>query len=304
MSAAASLQEFSRALPEAEFRHWQAGDTSPADVAVVWRPPRELFAGRHDMRAVFNLGAGLDFILGLERAHPGTLPKQALLVRIEDAGMAQQMAEYVLFAVMRYLRRFDDYARAQAERRWQVLEPHSRGTFTIGVLGLGVLGAHVARVLASLGLPVRGFSRHPKRIEGIDCYAGEKEFGAFLDGAMVLVNLLPSTPETDGLLNARTFARLARGAYLINIARGAHLVESELLDALAEGQVAAATLDVFQQEPLPADHPFWGHPDITITPHCSAETLRDEGLRQIVRKIRALSRGEAISGVVDVARGY
>lgn len=301
---ATSLDDFSQALPEAEVRHWQPGDTAPADIAVVWRPPREFFLGRDDMRAVFNLDAGVDAILGLEHEHPGTLPKHALLIRLEDTGMAPQMAEYVTHAVLRYMRRFDEYARLQAEHQWHPLEPHPRATFRVGVLGLGVLGAHVAKTLTAFGMPVRGFSRNPKHIDGVDCYAGDSQFDAFLHELKVLVNLLPSTPDTDEILNANTFAKLARGAYLINIARGAHLVENDLLSALASGQLTAATLDVFHQEPLPIEHPFWSHPGITITPHCSADTLRDESLQQIVHKIRALTRGEVISGIVDIERGY
>ncbi|WP_266170156.1 2-hydroxyacid dehydrogenase [Dyella subtropica] len=298
------LQSLSRALPEAEVRHWERGDTGPADFAVVWRPPREFFVGRDDLRAVFNLGAGVDAILGLERAHPGTLPKHTLLVRLEDTGMASQMAEYVTHTVLRYMRRFDEYAHLQALQQWKVLERHPRETFTVGVLGLGVLGAHVAETLSSFGLPVRGFSRSAKKIEGVDCYAGANQFDAFIDKVKVLVNLLPSTPDTDGVLNARTFSKLTRGAYLINVARGAHLVEGDLLEALSSGQVAAATLDVFHHEPLPASHAFWSQSRITITPHCSAEALPDESMWQIAQKIRELTRGGSIGGIVNVEQGY
>jgi glyoxylate/hydroxypyruvate reductase A len=185
-----------------------------------------------------------------------------------------------------------------------VLEPHPRESFTVGVLGVGVLGAYVARSVASFGLPVRGFSRTARQVEGIDVYAGPAQFDAFLDGVKVLVNLLPHTAETHGVLNAGTFAKLTHGAYLINVARGAHLVEADLLAALASGQIAAATLDVFREEPLPDDHPFWREPRITITPHSSALTLRRESVVQIAAKITALARGEAVSGIVDVARGY
>jgi glyoxylate/hydroxypyruvate reductase A len=302
--AAVWLHDLARVLPEAELREWHPGDHAPADFAVVWRPPRELFARRPGLRAVFNLGAGVDAILALEREHPGTLPREAQLVRLEDTGMAPQMAEYVTHAVLRYLRRFDEYETLQAERRWQLLDPHPRDTFTVGVLGLGVLGTVVAEALVPFGLPVRGYSRSARQIEGVTSYAGEAQFEAFLSGVKVLVNLLPHTPDTHDVLNRRVFSKLARGAYLINVARGAHLVEQDLLDALAEGQIAAATLDVFREEPLPHDHSFWRQPRITITPHSSALTLREESIAQVAQKIVAMSRGERVSGIVDLERGY
>ncbi|MDR3099128.1 MAG: glyoxylate/hydroxypyruvate reductase A [Paraburkholderia sp.] len=305
--AAAWLNGLSRALPGAELREWQPGDTAPADYAVVWHPPRELFAARPGLRAVFNLGAGVDAILALERDHPGTLPKDALLVRLEDSGMAPQMAEYVQHAVLRYLRRFDEYALQQARREWHVLAPHPLDTFTVGVLGLGVLGAQVARAVASLGVPVRGFSRSAKTLDGIETFSGElrgPQFDAFLSEVKVLVNLLPATPDTENVLDARTFGKLPRGAYLVNVARGAHLVEEDLVEALASGTLAAATLDVFRHEPLAPEHPFWREPRITITPHSSALTLRDEAISQIADKIEALARGETVSGIVHTARGY
>ncbi|WNC89560.1 glyoxylate/hydroxypyruvate reductase A [Paraburkholderia sp. FT54] len=302
--AAAWLHDFAHALPEADLREWQPGDTAPADFAIVWRPPRDMLAGRADLRAIFNLGAGVDAILALEHEQPGTLPRNAQLIRLEDTGMAPQMAEYVTHAVLRYLRRFDEYQTLQSERRWEVLEPHRRDTFTVGVLGLGVLGAHVAQALAAFGLPVRGYSRSPRQMEGITTFAGEAQFDAFLDGVKVLVNLLPYTPDTRDVLNARTFGKLAHGAYLINVARGGHLDEQDLLDALASGQLTAATLDVFREEPLPPDHLFWQEPRITITPHVSALTLREESVAQVAQKITALMRGDTVSGVVNIERGY
>jgi glyoxylate/hydroxypyruvate reductase A len=263
-----------------------------------------MLAGRDDLRAVFNLGAGVDAILALEHEQPGTLPRNAQLIRLEDTGMGPQMAEYVTHAVLRYLRRFDEYQTLQNERRWQVLDPHPRETFTVGVLGLGVLGAQVAQAVAAFGLPVRGFSRSARQIDGITTFAGAAQYDAFLDGVKVLVNLLPHTPDTHDVLNARTFSKLARGAYLINVARGGHLVEADMLDALASGQLAAATLDVFRDEPLPVDHPFWQAPRVTITPHMSALTLREESVEQVARKIKALMRGETVGGVVNLQRGY
>lgn len=293
-----------RELPDADLRVWEPGDTAPADYAIVWRAPHELFANRPDLQTVFNLGAGVDAILDVERKEPGTLPPNAKLVRLEDTGMAQQMVEYATYCVLRYLRRFDEYDALKREGRWQKLPQHARESFTVGVLGLGVLGGEVAKGLLKLGVPVRGYSRTPKTIEGVQVHAGAEQLDAFLDGVKVLVNLLPHTPDTEGMLNARTFARLARGAYLVNVARGPHLVDDDLIAALDSGQLAAATLDVFHTEPLPPDHAFWTHPRVTVTPHISAETLREESIVQIAGKIRALARGEPISGIVDFRRGY
>jgi glyoxylate/hydroxypyruvate reductase A len=298
------LHDLARALPEADLREWQPGDTAPADYAIVWRAPRELFANRPDLKAVFNLGAGVDAILDVERKEPGTLPPNAKLVRLEDTGMAQQMVEYAMHAVLRYMRRLDEYEALQREGRWEKLRAHPRERFTVGVLGLGVLGTEVARALTALGVPVRGFSRSAKQIEGVSTYAGDPQLDAFLDGVQVLINLLPHTPDTEGILNRRVFEKLAHGAYLVNLARGAHLVDEDLLGALDSGQIAAAMLDVFHTEPLPKDHPFWHAPRVTITPHVSAETLREESVEQIARKIAALERGESISGIVHMTRGY
>ncbi|WP_250507136.1 glyoxylate/hydroxypyruvate reductase A [Caballeronia sp. GAFFF3] len=293
-----------RELPDADLRVWEPGDTASADYAIVWRAPRELFANRPDLQAVFNLGAGVDAILDVERREPGTLPPNAKLVRLEDTGMAQQMVEYATYCVLRYLRRFDEYDALQREGRWEKLPQHARESFTVAVLGLGVLGAEVAKGLLKLGVPVRGYSRTPKTIEGVHVHAGADEFDAFLDGVKVLINLLPHTPDTEGILNARTFGKLARGAYLVNVARGPHLVDADLIAALDSGQIAAATLDVFHTEPLPQEHPFWTHPRVSVTPHISAETLREESIVQIAGKIKALARGEPISGIVDFKRGY
>lgn len=298
------LHDLALALPGADIREWQPGDTAPADYAVVWRPPPEMLADRPDLKAVFNLGAGVDAIVELERTHPGTLPPNALLVRLEDTGMSSQMVEYATHAVLRYMRRFDEYDALQRDHKWEKLTPHARDEFTVGVLGLGVLGTKVVEALTTLGVPVRGFSRTKKDIDGVRTFAGPEQFDAFLDGAKMLINLLPHTPDTQGILNRRTFERLAPGAYLVNLARGAHLVDEDLLHAMKSGQIAAATLDVFHTEPLPEDHPFWRTPRITLTPHISAITLREESVAQVAEKIAAHARGEPISGIVDVKLGY
>jgi glyoxylate/hydroxypyruvate reductase A len=298
------LAELAALLPQARVRVWQPEDRAPADYALVWRPPIELLQHRAGLKAVFNLGAGVDAILALLRRHPDLLPQQVPLIRIEDAGMGTEMAEYVNHAVVRHFRRMNDYARQRASGIWEPLPPRARTAHRIGVMGLGALGTQVAASLAAAGFPVRGWSRSPKQVEAVECVDGHASLDRFLDGLQVLVNLLPLTADTENILNRRLFARLAPGAQLINVARGAHLVDEDLLSALAEGQLAAATLDVFRQEPLPANHPFWREPRIEITPHVSATTQRTESIRQITDKIKALERGELVTGIVDRTLGY
>ncbi|CAH0445769.1 Glyoxylate/hydroxypyruvate reductase A [Ralstonia syzygii subsp. syzygii] len=298
------LDGFAQALPEARLSVWEHGAAQNADYAVVWQPPADMLRGRTDLRAVFNLGAGVDAILGLRQQSPDALPEDLPIVRLDDAGMAAQMSEYVTHAVLRFFRRLDEYERLQQARMWRFLKPFERDAFVVGVLGLGVLGTHIARTLAGFGFPVRGWSRSAKSVEGIDCRAGADALPGFLAGTRVLINVLPLTADTENVLDAALFDRLDAGAYLVNVARGRHLVEADLLAAVARGQIAGAALDVFRTEPLPADHPFWTEPRIRITPHISALTLREVSIAQIARKIRALEAGEPIAGIVDLQRGY
>ena len=291
------LQGLAAALPGAEISVWQPG-TPQADYAVVWAPPQQFMDEQAGLKALFNIGAGVDALLKLR------LPPQALVVRLDDAGMAVQMAEYVCHAVIRHFREFDGYEADMAAGRWGYRKPRLRSDFPIGVMGLGVLGERVARALAQFDFPINGYSRSPKAIDGVRAFTGAEQFNDFLSASRVLVNLLPLTPETANVMNQDTLGRLQPGAYVINVARGAHLVEEDLLALIDSGHVAGATLDVFRTEPLPAGHAFWNHPRITLTPHTSARTLRDESIAQIARKIAALQRGEAVAGIVNPARGY
>lgn len=298
------LAALDAALPEARVRAWQAGDVARADYALVWKPPAEVLQGRVGLKAVFNLGAGVDAVLAFLARNPGVLAPTVRLIRLEDAGMALQMSHYVVHAVLHHFRRIDAYAASQAQARWRPLPPRSLADYPVGVLGAGVLGGAVARALACLGFEVRCWSRTPKAFVGVSSFAGEPAMAQFCNGLQALVNLLPHTPETEGILNAALFARLVPGACVVNVARGAHLVESDLIAALESGQIERAVLDVFGDEPLPADHPFWCHPRVTVTPHVSAATLLEDSVVQIAAKIRALERGESVSGEVDLGRGY
>lgn len=291
------LQGLAAALPGAEISVWQPG-APQADYAVVWAPPQQFIDEQPRLKALFNIGAGVDALLKLR------LAPHTLVVRLDDAGMAVQMAEYVCHAVIRHFREFDVYEADAAAGRWAYRKPRIRSDFPIGVMGLGVLGERVARSLAQFEFPINGWSRSPKAIDGVRAFTGAQQFHDFLAASRVLVNLLPLTPDTADVINKHTLGRLQPGAYVINVARGAHVVDEDLLAALDSGHVAGATLDVFRTEPLPADHPFWTHPRITVTPHTSARTLRDESIAQIARKMSALQRGERVAGIVNPARGY
>ena len=205
--------------------------------------------------------------------------------------------------MIRHFRELDCYDRDIKARLWTFRKPLERADFPVGVLGLGVLGARVLQALQMFEFPVYGYSRTAKAIPGVRCFAGS-ELPEFLKSSRVLVNLLPLTPTTENILNFELLSQLQPNAYLINVARGAHLVDADLLALLDQGHMAGATLDVFRSEPLPAEHPFWREPKITLTPHTSARTIRDQSIAQIVSKIRNLERGEVIAGVVEIGRGY
>ena len=291
------VQGLQAALPQARVSAWAPG-AALAEHAVVWAPPQQFIDEQVGLKALFNIGAGVDALLQLR------LPAGLQVVRLDDAGMSVQMAEYVTHAVIRHFREFDGYAADSASGKWSYRKPRSRADFAVGVMGLGVLGARVAQALRVFDYPVNGYSRSPKQIEGVRCFAGREQLGDFLQASRILVNLMPLTPETENMLNRETLSQLPRGAYLINVARGRHLVDEDLISLIDSGQLAGATLDVFRTEPLPADHRFWRHPKITVTPHTSARTLRDESIAQIAAKILAVQRGAAVRGVVDLQRGY
>ena len=295
--AQAWLAAFRAALPDAQVDLWRPG--SPAgDYAVVWRPSQECIEAHARAKAIFNAGAGLDALLAMK------LPDGVPIFRLEDAGMAQQMAEYVTYAVLRHFREFDAYEKQARDRMWKSRPPRAKADYPVGILGIGVLGQVIARTLQSLGFPVRGWSRQPKILEGIDVLDGMQRLEEFLQRSRILVCVLPLTAETRGILDRRTLAALPAGAYVINVARGGLIVEDDLLEALDRGALSGAFLDVTEREPLPPEHRFWSHPRVTLTPHCSAQTLIGPSVEQIASKIAMIERGEEPSGRLDPRRGY
>ncbi len=285
------------ALPGATVTQWQAG-AAQADYAVVWAPPQQFLDEQMALKAILNIGAGVDALMKLK------LPAKAKVIRLDDAGMAVQMAEYVCQAVVRHFRELDVYETETAQQNWAFRKPRNRVDFPVGVMGLGALGERVAQALHSFEFPVNGWSRSAKSVNGVQCFGGLGELDNFLRATRILVCLLPLTPDTRDIMRRETLSKLQLGGYVINVARGAHLVDEDLLSLVDSGHLSGATLDVFRTEPLPQAHPFWQHPKINVTPHVSARTLRDESIHQIVGKIAALERGEGVAGIVDIQRGY
>ncbi|MBV2179618.1 MAG: glyoxylate/hydroxypyruvate reductase A [Castellaniella sp.] len=287
------------ALPDHRVRLWDDEEPSGrADAAVVWAPPAGLFDREPGLKYLFNLGAGVDALLHM----PG-LSDRITLVRMEDGGMAVQMAEYVLHYLIRESRDLGRYAAQQALARWQPLADIDRSAWTVGVMGAGMMGARVAQACAALEYPVAVWSRSGRPVVGTESF-GRDGLADFLARTRVLVNVLPLTGDTRGILCRSLFQQLRPDAYLINIARGDHLVAEDLLACLDEGRLRGAALDAFSQEPLPPDHPFWHDARIQVTPHVAGASLMDLTVRQIAGKIDAVAQGQPITGIVDRARQY
>ena len=282
-----------------------AYDPDEVEFIFIWKPRPEAFDGLHKLKAVLSLGAGVDALL----KHPG-LPAGVPIVRFIDADLSQRMSDYVLANVTMHQRLFTRFKRDQAARRWVQLYPASAWGVTVGIMGLGVLGLDAIRHLQVFGYKLRGWSRSPKQIDGVEVFAGAEGFDAFLAGTDILVNLLPLTPDTQGILNYETFSKLKRGGIdgegpvLINAARGGHQKEADIVRALADGTLKAASLDVFEVEPLPKDSPLWDMDNVFITPHIAAASSEKTGVAYFSKAIRDFDAGLGLPNIVDVKRGY
>lgn len=274
-------------------------DPAQVDYAVVWRPrPGDL--GRFpSLKAVVSIGAGIDHVL----ADP-SVPPDVPIIRTVGSDLTQRMKEYVILHVLRHHRDMPRQLQAQAERDWHAIVVPVAPRRTVGVLGLGNLGRAAAIGLSQVGFQTRGWARSAHSIDGVACFSGAGALPAFLDGCEILVNLLPLTDATEGILNAGMFSQLPKGACIINCARGGHLVDDDLLAALASGQIKQATLDVFHTEPLPPPHPFWTHPAITVTPHIASQIDAATGARLIADNLRAFDATGTCGDIANAARGY
>jgi glyoxylate/hydroxypyruvate reductase len=292
--------QLARLMPGLEVRVWpEVGDPADIEYALVWRPEPGLLASLPNLKLILSLGAGVDHILC--DTH---LPRHLPILRLVDPYLTDAMSEYVALQVLRLHRRDLEYRAQQEARIWRELEQKNAGERPVGILGFGEIGQHAGRKLNGLGFDVALWGRREKTVDGLAGYAGAAGLPALLGRSEILVCLLPLTAETEGILNARTFALLPKGAGLINAGRGGHLVEEDLIPALDSGQLSAAALDVFREEPLPPGHPFWHHPRILVTPHIAGMTNPVTAAPIILDNIRRFEEGKPLLHRVDPAQGY
>jgi glyoxylate/hydroxypyruvate reductase A len=288
------------AFANRDVRFWpETGDAAAIEYAMVWQPEPGLLASLPNLKLIASLAAGVDHILS-----DPVLPSGVPIMRLVDPYMTQAMSEYVTLQVLRLHRQDFDYRAHQAAAEWREHGQKNAAERPVGILGFGQLGQDAGRKLQAIGFDVAGWSRSPKEVPGFTTYAGAAGLDALLGRSEILVSLLPSTAETEGILDAGLFARLPQGAGLVNAGRGRHLVENDLLAALDSGQLSAASLDVFREEPLPVTHPFWRHPRIIVTPHVAAETHPSTAVAIIAQAIDDLEAGLPLANLIDPRRGY
>jgi glyoxylate/hydroxypyruvate reductase A len=281
------------------FRIWpEHGDATEVRYLAAWEPPEDLARTLPNLEVLFSVGAGID------QFDLSTIPSHIPVVRMIEPGIVEGMIEYVTHAVLTLHRDFLDYAHRQQARRWQALPVRAASTCRVGVLGLGMLGTAVLERLNVFGYACAGWSRSPHRIEGVRCYAGADELDPFLARTDVLVCLLPLTPATEGMLDARLLRKLPPGASLVQTGRGAHLAQDDLLALLDEGHLRYALLDVTTPEPLPIGHPLWQHPRVRITPHIASATRPETAVDAVLENLKRHAAGERMIGEVDRERGY
>jgi glyoxylate/hydroxypyruvate reductase len=292
------VERFAALAPELPFRIWpDIGDANAIRYLVAWQP-EDLAVTLPNLEVVFSVGAGVDQ-LDLSRI-PAHLP----VVRMIEPGIVDGMVEYVTEAVLAIHRDLFDYALQQQARTWRAMQLRPAASRRIGVLGLGMLGTAVLERLRLFSFDCAGWSRSPREMEGVTCFAGDDALDAFLARTDVLVCLLPLTDATRGLLDKNVFAKLPAGASLVHVGRGPQLVSADLLDALERGHLHSAVLDVTDPEPLPADHPLWTQPRVRITPHIASATRPETAVDAVLDNLRRHRAGERMIGEIDRTRGY
>ena len=286
-------------MPELRFRIWpDVGNPREVRFLAAWQPPDDLVSRFPNLEVLFSTGAGTD------QFDFSTIPAALPVVRMVESGITHGMVEYVTLAVLSIHRDWRTYLDQQREGCWKTHRVHPASSRRVGVLGLGTLGRAVLERLRAFGFACAGWSRSPQKIYGVECYDGPEGLQDFLARTDILICLLPLTDGTRGILCQRLFDQLPRGAHLINVGRGGHLVQDALLQALDTGQIASAVLDVCEPEPLPSEHPFWTHPKVVLTPHVASMTQPETAVDAVVDNLRRYRQGLPMVGLVDRALGY
>jgi glyoxylate/hydroxypyruvate reductase A len=295
-----------KVAPDLDVRVWPDGMGKIEDIeyCAAWLPPPGVVKSLPNLKVIMSLGAGVDAIL-----KDPTLPENIPIVRVNDPDLTGRMTEYIVLHVLMHHRQQRRLDENQKKSMWDSFPTHAAKDLSVGIMGMGVMGADSAMKLRDIGFRVAGWSRSRKEIPGVESFAGAEEFDAFLARTDVLVSLLPATADTDGIINRETIAKLSRkgpfrAPIVINAGRGRQQVEGDILAALDAGELHAATLDVFVPEPLPESSRLWTHPRVTVTPHCAADSDPETICAYVAGNIRRHQRGEKLDNLVDRARGY
>ena len=294
-------EELRKALPKniAVRLYPELGNAEDIEFALCWQPKPGMLAGLPNLKLIFSMAAGFDHVLQ-DPQRPPNVP----IVRIIDNTLSTMMSEFAAYAVLGFHRYMPEFHTGQRNKVWGRRWPRYTPETHIGVLGIGAIGADVARKLLALGFQVHGWSRTEKSLDGVTCHTGESGLFEMLPQCHQIVSVIPLTAETKGIINKRTLAALPQGAYITNIGRGGHVVDEDLLAALKSGHIAGAFLDVFNEEPLPTDHPYWDHPNVIMTPHIAGEIVPRSCAHSIAANIERYRRGEQVHGIADLDRGY
>lgn len=294
------LPELQAQMPELELRAWpDVGDPAEVDYALVFEPPQGLLASLPNLKVIFSLAAGVDHIL-----QDPSIPPEIPVVRMVDGNLRNMMSEYAVMAVLYYHRFIPEYASQQRQKTWRTIWPNYTPDTIVGILGLGAIGRDVAEKLASFGFQVHGWSRTGRSVPGLTCHRGESGLFEMLRQCRYLACVLPLTKDTRGIINATTLMALPQGAFVVNIGRGGHVVDEDLIAALDSGHLGGAFLDVFNTEPLPPEHRYWMHPKVLMTPHNAGEIVPRSAAKQVTDNLRRHMAGQPLPNLLDRGRGY
>jgi glyoxylate/hydroxypyruvate reductase A len=299
-SAEDYIREMGRLDPLLEIKEWpDVGNPEDVDIAMVWKMPHGELAKFPNLKLIISMAAGVDHVLS-DPDRPEGVP----IVRVTDPHMARSMGHWFLMNILRLHRETTHFDKLRAEKIWPPEIAFDTASVSVGILGLGYLGVHVAQMLKAVGLQVQGWSRTEKNLDGIQSFSGETGLDQMLSTTNYLACLLPNTPATEGIMNLSVFNKMPKGSYVLNAGRGSQLIEADLLKALNTGQIKGAALDVFETEPLPKDHPFWVDTRILLTPHHAAEVFLPAAAQTFLRNIYSIRNNQPLTGLVNQELGY